>query len=87
MKTELGECNVHPRHLQELRGPAFFCRLLLVSGDLRAVFLSLRRGGDERDQETESLSECGDIVVDLEEQVVLDFLWQADTGIKVFSVP
>ena len=86
VKTELGECDVHSRHLQELRGLAFFCGLLLVSGDLRAVFLSLRRGGDERDQEIESLSECGDVVVDLEEQVVLYFLGEADTGIAVVSM-
>ena len=87
MKTELGECNIHSRDLQELRGLAFFCSLLLVSGDLRAVFLSLRGGGDERDQETQSLPECGDVVVNLEEKVVLYFLGEADTGITVVSVP
>ena len=55
-------------------------RLLLVGSDLRAVVLNLRSSGDEGNQETEPLPERGDIVINLEEQVVLDFLRKADAG-------
>ena len=55
-------------------------RLLLVGSDLRAVVLNLCSSGDEGDQETEPLPERGDIVADLEEQVVLYFLGEADAG-------
>ena len=74
------ERDVDSRQAQELRSLSKLRRLLLVSSDLRAVVLNLRSGGDEGDQETEPLPERGDIVINLEEQVVLDFLRKADAG-------
>ena len=74
------ERDVDSRQAQELRSLSKLRRLLLVSSDLRAVVLNLRSGGDEGDQETEPLPERGDIIINLEEQVVLDFLRKADAG-------
>ena len=66
---------------QELRCLTKLRCLLLVSGDLGTVVLNLHSGGDEGNQETEPLPERGDIVVDLEEQVVLNFLREANTEV------
>ena len=79
------ERDVDSRQAQELRSLAKLRSFLLVGSNLRAVVLNLRGGGDEGDQKVEPLPECGDIVVDLEEQVVLDFLGETHTEVPVIS--
>lgn len=77
-KAKLRECDVDTGELQELWGLALLGCRLLVSGDLRSVVLNLSGSGDERNQQAQPLPERGDIVVDLEEQVVLDLLRKSD---------
>ena len=74
------ERNVDARDLEELRGPAGLLRCLLVGGDPLTVLLNLGGGGDQGDEEGEPLAELGDIVVNLEEDVVLDPLRETGPG-------
>ena len=55
-------------------------RCLLVGGDPLTVLLYLGGRGDQGDEEGEPLAELGDIVVDLEEDVVLDPLRETGPG-------
>ena len=74
------ERNVDTRDLEELRGLASLLGRLLVGGNLLAVLLNLSGRGDQGNEEPEPLAERGNVVVDLEKDVVLDPLRETGPG-------
>lgn len=74
------ERNVDTRYLEELRRLASLLSRLLVGGNLLTVLLNLSGRGDQGNEEPEPLAECGNIVIDLEKDVVLDPLRETGPG-------
>ena len=74
------ERNVDTRDLEELRGLASLLSRLLVGGNLLTVLLNLSGRGAQGNEEPEPLAERGNIVVDLEKDVVLDPLRETGPG-------
>lgn len=70
--------DVHAAHLEELGGLALLLRGLLVGGDGCAVLHCLGGRSDEREELGECLFEPRNIAADLEDDILLGSLRQAD---------
>lgn len=84
LRPYLGKAGMRERDIdvgqpQELGDITELSSSFLMSSNLRTVVLDLRSGGDVRYQKAEPLPECGNVVVDLEEQIVLNLLRKAET--------
>ena len=67
----MGERDVDAGDLEQLRGPSGILCSFLVRCNLLAILSDLGGRSDEGKEQCKPLAECGDVVVDLEEQVVL----------------
>ena len=67
----MGERDVDARDLEQLWGLSGVLCSFLVCGNLLAILSDLSGRSDEGKEQRKPLAERGDIVVDLEEQVVL----------------
>ena len=84
LRPYLGNAGMRERDIdvgqpQELGDITELRSSFLMSSNLRTVVLDLRSGGDVRYQKAEPLPECGNVVVELEEQIVLNLLRKAET--------
>lgn len=83
-KASMRKGDIHAAHLQELRGLALLLRCFLVGRDGGAVLHSLGGRSDEREELREGLFEPGDIAANLEDDILLDPLRQAD-AVKIID--